>query len=515
MPATRAPCDIASRVPKSSRTRQKTSLPYARVALGLALTAAIALRLWLAGHNGGLTMDSPLYVRMAEALGRGVPLAGPAHHGYPALVALAGVAVPGREWPGRVVSLVAGVALVALTYGLARRRLAPAWSAAAAWLVALHPIAAVYSGAIMTEATLLALLYTAVLLANHERPLAAGGLFGMAWLVRPEALVVAPAAALLSRPGGRGGLWMAVGLAAFMVPYAGYLRWERGEWMFTPKTVLVRPLVADRREAEWRLGDSVAVADSVSLAERTRRAAPSIARSYLPRLARHVGVLLESWSWPLLLLGAIGAWAAWGALFAPLVLIAGLPLLAVPFDARFALLPLPALAVFAAAGAAWLTERIPSRRAAIAGAVAALALGVGLIWGGPAGIQALAFDDGPMPQLREAGEWLRAQGRGDLRVMDRKAYVPFFAAAEHIQFPNDDYDTVLDFARRERVDYIVFEEYLISVLRPQFLPLVQDREFRLRERRVRQAFVTGRVPMTGVAIFEVVRDSSGPGAKRR
>jgi hypothetical protein len=140
---------------------------------------------------------------------------------------------------------------------------------------------------------------------------------------------------------------------------------------------------------------------------------------------------------------------------------------------------------------------------------------MGLIWNGPAGVRALAFDDGPMAQMREAGEWLRAQGRGELRVMDRKAYVPFFAAAEHVQFPNDDYDTVLEFARREGVDYIVFEEYLIPVLRPQFLPLVQDREFRLRERRVRQAFVTGAVPMTGVAIFEVVRDSSGIGAERR
>jgi hypothetical protein len=38
------------------------------------------------------------------------------------------------------------------------------------------------------------------------------------------------------------------------------------------------------------------------------------------------------------------------------------------------------------------------------------------------------------------------------------------------------------------------------------LKLVQNREFRLSEPRVRQAFVTGVVPGTGIAVFEVVRD---------
>ena len=496
-------------MPKSSRTRPKSSFPIARIAFGLALIAALVLRLWIANRNAGLTMDSPLYVRMAEEMSRGAPFGGPAHHGYAALIALANLVLPGREWPGRVVSLIAGVALVAIVYALARRRLSPAWSAVAAWLVALHPVATVYSGAIMPEATVLALLYAALLLTVRQGPLAAGGLFGLGWLVRPEALVVAPVAALLSRPGVRGTLWMALGVVAFMIPYAAYLRWERGTWTITPKIIEVRPLVTDARRAEWRLRDTTTVADSVSLVDRARRSAPSIVREYLPRLARHAGVLLESWPWPLMVLAAIGAWAAWGALFSPLILLLGLPLLGVSFDARFALLPLPALAVFAAGGAASVAARFEQQRALVtAAASAVLALGVFLAWNGPPGATALYFDDGPMPQMREAGAWLRDQGRTGLRIMDRKAYVPFFAGADHIQFPNDDYDQVLEHARRERVDYIVFEEYLIPVLRPQFLPLVQDAEFRLRERRVQQAFVTGRVPMTGVAIFEVVKDSS-------
>ncbi|HEX5634709.1 MAG TPA: hypothetical protein VFX50_15810, partial [Gemmatimonadales bacterium] len=92
------------------------------------LLAGLLLRLWLASSTSGLTMDSPLYVRMAEGLRAGDPLHAPAHHGYPLMVALASFASPGRELPGRLVSLAASLALVALVWWAARRRLPP-WGA--------------------------------------------------------------------------------------------------------------------------------------------------------------------------------------------------------------------------------------------------------------------------------------------------------------------------------------------------------------------------------------------------
>ena len=482
------------------------------MSLGLALIAALGLRVWLAAGNAGLTMDSPLYVRMGEAFRGGQTVAGPAHPGYPALLAIASLVVPGREWPGRVVSLVAGLALVALSYALARRRLPPGWSATAAWLVALHPLIAIYSGAIMTEATLLALLYAGVLWIELGRPALGGVGLGVAWWVRPEALAIAVPAALLSRRGGRSVLAIAAVAAAFVLAYSAYLRVEQGHWMLSPKAVLLQPVGAHGRAAEWRLSANPAVADSLPLLERLKRSAPSIERDYLPRLVIHLDLLLQAWPWPVMALSLIGLVAPRRALLAPLLLTAGLPLLAVPFDARFALLPLPALAVLAVGGAATLIDRLPVPRAASATAlVAVLLAGLAIAWEGPPGRLARGFDDGPMPQMREAGEWIRLQGGAPRKVMDRKAYVPFLAGAEHIQFPDDDYDTVLDYARREGVDYIVFEEYLIMALRPQFLPLVQDREFRLRERRVRLGFFAGPEPMTGVAVFEVVRDSLGQG----
>ena len=82
--------------------------------LAALLLAALGLRLWLASRNAGLTMDSPLYVRMAEDLLAGGRGPSPAHHGYPILVALASFLLPGRELPGRAVSMLASLALVAI-----------------------------------------------------------------------------------------------------------------------------------------------------------------------------------------------------------------------------------------------------------------------------------------------------------------------------------------------------------------------------------------------------------------
>ena len=119
-----------------------------------------------------------------------------------------------------------------------------------------------------------------------------------------------------------------------------------------------------------------------------------------------------------------------------------------------------------------------------------------------------------MPQMRAAGVWLRENGRPGATVMDRKAYVPFFAGMRHVQLPDDDYDTILDYAVRTGVDYLVIEEYIVARLRPQLLGLVRDPAFRSRERRLRTVFMHRDSPYTGVVIFEVVRDSSARDSPR-
>ena len=102
------PLSIGARpqiMPKTQTRARTVSVPAVMAAAILAVAAL--LRLWLATRNAGLTMDSPLYVHMAESLARGsLREIGPAHHGW-ALVALAGLLLPGRS-PGRVARCCAG-----------------------------------------------------------------------------------------------------------------------------------------------------------------------------------------------------------------------------------------------------------------------------------------------------------------------------------------------------------------------------------------------------------------------
>ena len=489
--------------------------PLAALSFAMSLLSGLALRLWLTTRNAGITMDSPLYWRMAEAIRHGQRALGPAHHGYPALIALVAPLLPGPIWPGRFVSLLAALALMVVVHALARRSLAPAWSSLAVWLVALHPLLAVYGGVVMTESTVLALLYGALLWMERERFLTSGVAMGLAYLVRPEALALAPLGALCARGPGRRVLLVLAGFALVLAPYVGYLRWERGSWMVSPKTVLVRPTLPKGRSAEWHVGAAAPLpAESMTFVQRLRWAAPSVAHNYLPGLRQHLSLLLRSWPWPLLLLSALGLVGWRRALLAPLLLEAALPLLAVPFDPRFSLLAVPALAVFAAGGAAWaagwLRGRPPWQRVAVAGMLALAGLGVFWLWQGPDGRQARTFDDGPMKQMQNAGEWLKAHGKPGARVMDRKAYVPFYAGMEHVQLPDDDYDTIVEFARREGIDYLVLEEYVVRTLRKQMAPL-EDPDFRAREKRLRLVYVTGSEPDDGVAVLQVVRDSSAAG----
>src|SRR5262245_4253271 len=229
-------------------------------------------------------MDSPLYVNMADSLAKGAKAVGPAHHGYPAAIALAKLVLPGRELPGRAVSMLAGLLLVALVYRLARRS-APPWVAAlAAGLVALHPLLAVYSGPIMTETTFLALLLTALLVLEHGHPLAAGLTLGASYVVRPEGLVAAAGTMLFGR------LWprspwrftarLAAGFALIAAAYVGYLSWERGTFTLTPKEALVHAPAG--RSAEWRVENPARESSdpAPTLAERIREAAPGIYALY-------------------------------------------------------------------------------------------------------------------------------------------------------------------------------------------------------------------------------------------
>lgn len=472
--------------------------------LGLVMLLALALRLGLAACNSGLTMDSPLYVRMAEDLASGRREPAPAHHGYPALVALASFVLPGRELPGRAVSVVASTLLVGLVWWVARRRRASGVAAAGiALLVAFHPLLAVYGGAIMTEATFLTLAFAGVALLDATRARAGGAVLGAAWWVRPEAAVVTPIALLLAPLRARERLLALACAACVALPYSIVLRVEQGYWSLTPKTALVRAPYADARAAEWRLADSTAFADTTGLATRLARDGGAIVRAYPARLGEQARALLAAWPWPWLLLSLAGLTTAavrgpWLAFF---ILPFAYPLVSAPPDLRFAQALVPALALAAGGGLAAARAR---GRAVLIAAVVALLGGLALLATGDAARRARAFDDGPIAAMRGAGAWLAAHAPAGAVIMDRKSYVAFFARRVHVQLPDEPLDVLLDYARTSGATYVVVEEYVVRSLRPQLAPLLDGASL-AREPRVRLAFATRPAPGDGVAVLEVVR----------
>ena len=489
-----------------ARSSAAARLPPTRaglLSLALPLAAAALLRLALAAGNSGLTMDSPLYVRMAEDLLAGHRGPSPAHHGYPALVALASLVLPGRELPGRAVSVLASLVVVALTWWIARRRVGDGLAWAPATLVALQPLLAVYGGAVMTEAAFLSLALGGVALLEARRARAGGALLGAAWWVRPEAGVLAPLAVLLAPLRARERL-LALALAACVaLPYTLVLRVEQGHWSLSPKSVLVRAPFVDARSAEWRLADSTAFADTTALATRLARDGGAIVRAYPSRLLSQLRAVLEAWGAPLVLLSLAGlaTAAGRGAWLAFLVLPFAYPLLSAPADLRFAQLLLPALAL--SAGGALARARDLGRPWLATAAALALA-GLALAWAGAAGRRALRFDDGPIAAMRGAGAWLAAHSAPDAVIMDRKSYVPFFAHRTHAQLPDETLDVVLRYARDSGAAYIVVEEYVVGSLRPQLAPLL-DAASLANEPRVRLVYAARPDPGDGVAVLEVVR----------
>jgi 4-amino-4-deoxy-L-arabinose transferase-like glycosyltransferase len=224
--------------------------------------AAGALR-WLAWERtAALYNDGPVFLGLAQLFAAGewqAALAHPYHPLYPLAIAAAHALFPGLGWEdaGALVSVVAGVASVALLYGWLRDAVGRVPAATGAAILAVHPYAVAYSSDVMSDGLYLALFLAGVrflwkgLRARRARSAAAAGFFaGLAYLTRPEGLGLAVAGVLLAagevvrhRVGARaaGALAGALVGATLLVasPYLLELRAESGAWALTRKKALL------------------------------------------------------------------------------------------------------------------------------------------------------------------------------------------------------------------------------------------------------------------------------------
>jgi hypothetical protein len=230
----------------------------------------------------------------------------------------------------------------------------------------------------------------------------------------------------------------------------------------------------------------------------------------LPRAAQALGgapgtalvqlrSLLALWPIPLLALSIWGLVLRRGIESVPLLYLAAVPFLGLPGQPRFLVSLIPSLAISAAVGPSRVSVRalrLVAAALAIAGAVmCAVPLWPDIL---------LPFDTHEQAQ-QEAGEWLSGVSDPGDPVMDRKPYVAFYADRPYRVMPAGTYEEIVGSAVATGVRFLVLDEAVVRVFRPELLPLLHDAELRARESRLEGVYIGGRFRGHAIAIFRVLR----------
>jgi hypothetical protein len=230
--------------------RRESYLVIGAVVSGLLLSLAAAAR------SAGVFADSYEYIQSGLTLVSGQGYKSMSGDNqlwfppfYPLLIGTTNLLLHNPILSARLVALVASVASIVLFYFVVRFLLPGAPAVTATWLYALLPLRVYVSGMAMSENVFALLVFAAVLLwlVSIRRAvlgLACGVIFGLAYLTRPEALVVlliVAAATLVSALRQRAkeqwlrGVLLCAGFAIILFPYACYLKSISGRWQMTGK----------------------------------------------------------------------------------------------------------------------------------------------------------------------------------------------------------------------------------------------------------------------------------------
>ena len=179
-------------------------LPGGRT-LFLVFLAALGVRALCAVlFTGEIDTEGAEYARIAQNIIVGKGYEGLATEGtqlffpplFPLLIAGVSFITGDAEIAGRFLSVLSGASLVYPIYLIARRMFDEAVGLGAAVLIAVHPYLVQFSTTAFCESTYLMLLLTALYLAmsaidkpTWHRLAVSGGLYGFAYLVRPEAFI--------------------------------------------------------------------------------------------------------------------------------------------------------------------------------------------------------------------------------------------------------------------------------------------------------------------------------------
>lgn len=479
------------------------------VAAGVRLAAALLL-------SGAIDSEGAEYARIAQNLLAGAGYTGMATPGqqlffpplFPYLIAGLSLVVGDAETAGRIVSLVAGSLLVLPVYAISLRLYGQKAAVIAGWLTALHPVLIYYSTTVYCEPLFLSLIATAIYLSTRaaDNPTAgnaslSGMAYGLAYLVRPEALTFAVIAVgvivLARRLDGRNVPWRRLSLLPLVAlivtaPYITWLSFQTGGLRLEIKSAL--NLATAARIQQGMPSDQATLGIAHDLATEGTYIQPNISaiRDFSLRSDAFAQLLIRqseemingatsilaggpaTGSPMLFALAVLGLFArAWRRSTIPhhlhLVCIGALSIAGTLFiyyqNIRFYLLPLVFMCIWASFGSLvvgnWAsgTARAVLDRAAVAASAASVAralvlLGVIL----PSSVWAIrAFSsDVASRAIQHAGEQLAEQT--SIEIADTSTVLAFHARAPFVWLPYSDGETALRFLRKEGVTHVVVDE---------------------------------------------------------
>ncbi|HXA96414.1 MAG TPA: glycosyltransferase family 39 protein [Candidatus Dormibacteraeota bacterium] len=489
-----------------------------------AMILAVGLRgYWALTHAWAVENEGAEYCRLAENL-----LGGNGYVGvigdqvqlnfpplYPILIAAFAVVLRNAELAGRVVALLAGVGLVGGVYLVCRRIYGRRVALIGALIVALHPVFIALSISVYSEGPYIALVILGlgwVLRTATDRRVAsgvvAGLLLGLAYLIRPEALVLAcalvvPAAALgllwhESRRAMAAGGAMLLATLVVAAPYVhflwantGQLRWEGkggiayaiGQRMNQGMSYLEASYGIDEnlREEGVHLKTGREVLQSGAMQVTGATSLSTVARYFLHSARRNLGGVLRTvannraFGSPLLFLlvliglfrtpwskERIGAEIVLLTAFATSVLIL---LVGQSRDFRHTLLLLALMTIWAAKGVDELVEWANGTVSAVfphglgtwsvgLRSLVILALsGIAFQTIGAVG----EFSQASQSSLRQAGLWLRDYAPGPKSIMGTGTTVAYYAGGTLRYLPYADSAIALRYIDRISPNFVVLE----------------------------------------------------------
>jgi 4-amino-4-deoxy-L-arabinose transferase-like glycosyltransferase len=437
--------------------------------------------------------------------------------GYPFVVGTLARLVGDLEWASNLVYVLCGGALLVSVFVLARRLYGTPTAWLGVLLVTTCPMLSVsvlYWGS-MTEPLYMCLIYggLAALLVGLEDQRwgwlpTAGLLFGLAYLVRPEACGYVAMSLLvilawsMRRGIGRlrqmcwaiGGCVVAFALVA--APYVWYLHTHTGQWLLSGKGGVTWETDEALSRGDWATVDEIVgrlwekpesfqfslvqklLADPRGFARRVLRNVRQLlyeARVYLVGFLPWVTLALFRTPWDR---RRVAHEAFLVAALLPFSVI-----LAFHIEARYFAPALPVLLLWVAQGAhelgAWLAQTLALWR----GRPLAGRRLTALVQWGPAGVLVLVLMSLLPPTARAAqasvplhykteGLWLRAHTPAGTKVMTLQDAITLYADRIQVPLPRTAWPGVLETARAQQADYLVVGEAELRRFRPQLASLL-------------------------------------------